>query len=62
PPYEIHHPLRGSRGDIGIAVDVLDFPYMYRHEDLFPVVDRLADEVDAAFRDTFDRVAGFFGS
>ncbi|MCD7897501.1 MAG: DUF6051 family protein [Planctomycetaceae bacterium] len=62
PPYEIHNTLQGSRGDIGIAVDVLDFPYMYRHEDPFPVVDRLADEVDAAFRDTFDRVAGFFGS
>lgn len=59
PPYEVVNTLRGSRQNIPVPVDILDFPYPYRHEDPFPVNSKQADEVDAAFRTTFDKFAGF---
>lgn len=62
PPYEVVNTLRGSRQDIDIPVEVLDFPYAYRHEDPFPANAGPRSEIDAAFRTTFDRIAGFLGS
>ena len=59
PPYEVLNTLRGSRNDIAIRVDVDDFSYPYRHEDPFPANDKIGPEVDAAFRATFDKIAGF---
>lgn len=59
PPYEVINTLRGSRQDIDISVDILDFPFPYRHEDPFPVFAKMAEEVDAAFQATFDKIAGF---
>lgn len=61
PPYEVVNTLRGSRQDIGIPVEIFDFPYAYRHEDPFPVSAR-ASKVAASFRMVFDRIAGFLGS
>lgn len=60
PPYEVTNTLRGSRQNIGIQVDVLDFPYPYRHEDPFPPNAKIADVVDEAFRTTFDRIGEFY--
>lgn len=59
PPYEVINTLRGSRQDIGTMVDILDFPYPYRHEDPFPIGESQADEVNKGFCLTFDKVAGF---
>ena len=59
PPYEVINTLKGSRQDIGIRVDVLDFPYACRHEDPFPANARLAAEVDACFHKTFNRIGEF---
>lgn len=59
PPYEVINTLRGSRQDIPIRVDVLDYPYAYRHEDPFPANARIADAVDGQFRATFDRISDF---
>jgi hypothetical protein len=36
PPYEIIGTFQGSQRDIDIAVEVMDLPYPYRHEDPFP--------------------------
>ncbi|MDR2077016.1 MAG: DUF6051 family protein [Desulfovibrio sp.] len=59
PAYEVAQTLRGSRGDLGVRVDRLDYPYPYRHEDPFPLHPGIAREVDACFRKTFDRISGF---
>ena len=61
PPYEVVNTLQGSRMDVGIRVDVLDYPYAYRHEDPFPPLPHIADEVDRQFRITFDRISEFLG-
>jgi hypothetical protein len=59
PAHEIAQTLRGSRADLGVRVDVLDYPYPYRHEDPFPLHAGIAHEVDASFRKTFDRIGDF---
>lgn len=60
PPYEVINTFKGSKRDIDIRVDVLDFPYPYRHEDPFPVNQgKIAHEVDKQFRRTFDLISGF---
>lgn len=59
PAYEVVNTLQGSRRDILIRVDVLDFPYKYKHEDPFPALTKIADTVDTQFRLTFDRIGEF---
>ncbi len=59
PAYEVINTLQGSKRDIPIKVDVLDYPYKYRHEDPFPAVEKIADEVDRQFRLTFDKISDF---
>lgn len=60
PAYEVVNTLQGMRRDIPVEVDVLDYPYKYKHEDPFPAVANIADAVDEAFNDTFRRVCDFF--
>lgn len=62
PPYEVFNTLRGSRQNIDIPVEVIDFPYPYRHEDPFPINEKWREAVDTGFRRTFDRLAGFLTS
>lgn len=58
-PYEVINTLQGGRRDIPIKVDVLDLPYKYRHEDPFPALAKIQDEVDQQFRLIFDKISEF---
>jgi hypothetical protein len=62
PPYEIINTLQGSRRDIPIEVQVLDFVYDYRHEDPFPIAESLSKKVDNSFNMVFGKVADFLQS
>lgn len=59
PAYEVINTLNGIRRDIPIPVEIMDFPYPYKHEDPFPASTAIAEEVDIAFRKTFDRISRF---
>ena len=59
PAHEVMNTLQGSRRDIGIKVDVLDYPYKYIHEDPFPSLEKVADQVDEQFKYTFDKISNF---
>lgn len=59
PTYEVVNTLQGSLRDIPIKVEELDYPYKYIHEDPFPALPRIADEVDEQFRFTFDKISTF---
>jgi hypothetical protein len=61
PAYEVINTLQGSRRDIPLKIDVLDYPYDYIHENPFPVLAEIADEVDKQFRLTFDKICDFLG-
>lgn len=49
PPYEIQNSLQGSSRKIPVKIDVLDFDYMYKHEDPFPVGNKDTEIVNEAF-------------
>lgn len=59
PPYEIVNTLQGVRRDIPVQVEILDFPYPYKHEDPFPATRPLAEPVDEMFRRTFRAIGKF---
>lgn len=59
PPYEVVNTMMGIRRDIPIKFEVLDFPYKYTHEDPFPALTKIADEVDKQFRMIFDKISEF---
>lgn len=59
PAYEVINTLQGSQRDIPIKVEILDYPYKYIHEDPFPALAKLADQVDEQFRLTFDKISEF---
>jgi hypothetical protein len=61
PAYEVINTLQGSRRDIPIKVDILDYPYNYTHENPFPILNETADDVDRQFRLTFDKLCDFLG-
>ncbi|MDU1889213.1 MAG: DUF6051 family protein [Dysgonomonas sp.] len=60
PAYEVINTLQGSCRDIPINIEILDYPYKYIHEDPFPALPKIADEVDEQFRYTFDKVCDFY--
>lgn len=60
PAYEVVNTLQGIRRDIPIEVNILDYPYQYKHEDPFPAIALIADTVDEVFHDTFQRISSFF--
>ena len=60
PAYEVINTLQGVKRDIPVRIDILDFPYKYKHEDPFPALVGIKDEVDTQFRKTFDMIADFF--
>lgn len=62
PSYEIINTLTGSKRDIQIDVQVLDFPYDYRHEDPFPISETINNLVDASFNSVFKKVNDFLNS
>jgi len=59
PPYEMANTLQGKYRDIPVKVDIYDFPYAYKHEDPFPVLEKISDEVDAGFRLVFEPIGRF---
>ena len=59
PAYEVINTLNGTCRDIPIQVDILDYPYKYIHEDPFPALTKIEDEVDKQFRMTFDKISEF---
>jgi hypothetical protein len=59
PPYEMRNTLRGSALQIPINVEELDFEYEYKHEDPFPVVQKLDEVVMKNYISVFDKVAEF---
>lgn len=61
PAYEVINTLQGVRRDIPIPVEVLDFPYKYKHEDPFPAIENIQEEVDRAFKQTFDLIVNYLG-
>jgi hypothetical protein len=62
PPYEIINTLKGMNRDIPVRVDVLDFPYKYKHEDPFPAVENIKDRVTEQFHLTFDLICDFLNN
>lgn len=59
PAYEVINTLQGVNRDIPIRVDALDYPYKYKHEDPFPAMDSIKNDVTLQFRKTFDLVCDF---
>ena len=62
PSYEIINTLRGSKRDIPVDVQVLDFPYDYRHEDPFPISETLSTVVDESFNLVFGKISDFLNA
>ncbi len=58
-PVRVRETLQGSYGNTGIKVDVLDYPYAYRHENPFPETASIAKNVDVQFQKTFHLASTF---
>lgn len=59
PAYEVINTLQGVSRDIPIKVDILEYPYKYKHEDPFPAIESIKTEVTKQFERTFDLVCDF---
>jgi len=59
PTHEVINTLQGTYRDIPIRIDTLDFPYKYIHEDPFPALENIKEQVTAEFKRTFDLVCDF---
>ena len=59
PPYEVENTLNGRNRDIPIRIETFDFPYPYEHEDPFPALAGIANQVDAGFCSVFERIGNF---
>ncbi len=59
PAYEVINTLQGISRDIPIKVDILEYPYKYKHEDPFPAIESIKTEVTQQFEKTFDLVCNF---
>ena len=58
-PYEIVNTLQGKNHDIPVNVYETDLPYTYKHEDPFPALEKIKDEVDKCFKDIFSYISKF---
>lgn len=59
PPYEIINTLQGIARNIPMKVDVLDFPYPYTHENPFPTLEKIRDQVNEQFNLVFNKFCEF---
>ena len=59
PPYEIANTLQGKYRDIPTKVDIHDLPYPYKHEDPFPALEKISDDIDVGFRQVFEPIGEF---
>jgi len=60
PPSEVLNILKGDYRDIGVPVEVLDFPFPYDHITPFPLDQKNEWLVDEAFNSVFNKAASFF--
>ncbi|MDR3204052.1 MAG: DUF6051 family protein [Deltaproteobacteria bacterium] len=58
-PYEAINTLQGSFREIKIKVDILDFPFPFRHEDPFPLSNKFEVQIDKCFNLVMDKTGGF---
>lgn len=59
PSYEIINTLQGSGRNIPVPVKVFDFPYEYKHENPFPDLVSVRDEVNKSFCDVFGEICDY---
>jgi len=59
PPYEVANTLQGSARNIPVRVEILDFPYDYKHEDPFPQIENNKNEVNQCFDKVFNIATDF---
>ena len=59
PPYEVINTLQGKFRDIPVRVEIHELPYSYKHEDPFPVLEKISDDIDAGFCQVFDPICKF---
>ena len=59
PAYEVINTLQGVNRDIPVRIDILDFPYKHSHEDPFPALEKIKEQVTEHFRKTFDLICEF---
>lgn len=62
PSYEVINTLNGSSHNIPIRIEIRDFPYDYKHEDPFPEVENIKENVNLSFESIFNLAANFLGS
>ena len=62
PAYETINTLQGINRDIPIKVDILDYPYKYKHEDPFPAIENIKKQVTEQFEKTFDLISDFLAN
>jgi hypothetical protein len=60
-PEEVVTTLQGFTRDIPVEVEVEDFPYPYRHENPFPPVRALGEQVDRCFERVFGKAGALLG-
>ena len=51
--------LKGYNGDINILTESMDFPFEYRHEDPFPLLEDQKNSVNSSFNEVFSRASSF---
>ena len=59
PFYEVENMLKGVSHHIPVPVQVLDFPFPYKHEDPFPVNKKYRAETTHHFEKTLDTMSAF---
>lgn len=59
PYYEIENTLKGVSHKIPVKVNVLDFPFPYKHEDPFPANKKYRQEITTHFNKTFSAMGHF---
>ena len=62
PPYEIINTLQGKYRDIPVKIVIRDLSFPYKHEDPFPALEKISDEVDEGFRQVFDPIVQFLSN
>ncbi|MDR1865886.1 MAG: DUF6051 family protein [Bacteroidales bacterium] len=61
PPYEVVNTLQGVARNLPATVEIIDFPYPYKHEDPFPCLTSVGKEVTRQFHRVFEMAGGFLG-
>jgi hypothetical protein len=59
PSYEVKNTFQGSDRNTGVQVENFDFPYDYKHEDPFPPLVNIKNEVTQHFNKVFSLVSDF---